>query len=496
MDSFILCGMQFGDEGKGTFVDYLAHEKNIDCIVRYNGGSQASHTVITEEGIKHKFSQLGSGMFLEKCHTYITENMVINLDNLLVEMEVFSNITGISIPSLIERIHIHENCFIVTPYHKLINKLREFSKGTNRRGTVGTGVSEVMYLVNESKLCMSKPTLGLQVKDIFNTNADKPIIHKLEELQNYVQQFYDNNKDVIWKNVPEEMKKDLEKEINFLLEPNAFLKISERYIAKFQDVPGDIDLSKCIYNIYETTLRKNCKSAIFEGSQGLLIDGIYGIKPNTTFLDTTNNFALDISYYRDNIKKIGIAKAFTSRHGLGVFPTESTSVASKISDENQEETFWNGKIRFGWFDAILFRYAQSINNVDEIYLSSLDKLSSFETIKICNEYVYNGSVDETFKQIFNYYIANEKVIITDIKQSSEDLGKYLKQCTPEYIKVNGWKKSLSNIYSKSELPIECKGYIFLIEMLINVPITIISVGPTRANKIRLVKKDVTQNEYS
>ena len=89
MDSFILCGMQFGDEGKGTFVDYLAHEQNIDCVVRYNGGSQASHTVITPSKIIHKFSQLGSGMFLDKCHTYITENMVINLDNLMVEMKVF-----------------------------------------------------------------------------------------------------------------------------------------------------------------------------------------------------------------------------------------------------------------------------------------------------------------------------------------------------------------------------------------------------------------------
>ena len=75
MDNFILCGMQFGDEGKGTFVDYLIYNQNIDCIVKYNGGSQASHTVITPSRIVHKFSQLGSGMFSEKCHTYLTDNM-------------------------------------------------------------------------------------------------------------------------------------------------------------------------------------------------------------------------------------------------------------------------------------------------------------------------------------------------------------------------------------------------------------------------------------
>ena len=71
MDNFILCGMQYGDEGKGTFVDYLAHKYNINCVVKYNGGSQASHTVITPDGILHKFSQLGSGMFLEDCHTFL-----------------------------------------------------------------------------------------------------------------------------------------------------------------------------------------------------------------------------------------------------------------------------------------------------------------------------------------------------------------------------------------------------------------------------------------
>ena len=486
MDSFILCGMQFGDEGKGTFVDYLAHEKDIDCVVRYNGGSQASHTVITPTRIVHKFSQLGSGMFLEKCHTYLTENMVINLDNLLVEMEVFSNKTGISISELIDRIHIHESCFIVTPYHKLINKLREFSKGANRRGTVGTGVSEVKYLLAESKCFTYELPLGLQVKDIFNPYSNNPTIGRLEALQNYVSAFYQSNKNVIWQNVPEEMKEALEREIAFLLKPKAFLTLASDYVIKFKQAARDVNVNKCIYNAYELTLRKNCVSAIFEGSQGLLIDGTYGIKPNTTFLDTTNHFALDIYYYRDNITKVGIAKAFNSRHGLGLFPTESSDLNEKISDENQDESFWNGKIRFGWFDAVLFRYAQSINQVDELYLSSLDKLDGFETIKVCNEYLYNGIVDERFDELFTYFIsADGKITITDIKGNGEDLGKYLERCVPIYIDVRGWKSDISNISDKCKLPNECLNYILLLEKLIKLPITVVSVGPTRNNKIRM-----------
>lgn len=486
MDSFILCGMQFGDEGKGTFVDYLAHEKNVDCVVRYNGGSHASHTVVTPSSVVHKFSQLGSGMFLKKCHTYLTENMVINLDNLLVEMEVFSSKTGVSVSELMDRIHINEECFVVTPYHKLINKLREFSKGANRRGTVGTGVSEVKYLLSEPKLFPYEPSLGLQVKDIFNHYSNNPIIGRLEALQDYVSEFYQSNKDIIWKNVPEEMKWDLKKEISFLLEPKSFLTIASNYVIKFKQVPQNVSLSKCIYNADELIFRKNCENAIFEGSQGLLIDRIYGIKPNTTFLDTTNHFALDISYYRDNITKIGIAKAFNSRHGLGVFPTESDYVSGKIFDENQEESFWNGKIRFGWFDAVLFRYAQSINKVDELYLSSLDKLDDFEVINVCNKYNYMGVVDERFEDLFDYSIATDGYItIKGIKVMGDDLGKYLEKCVPIYIHVEGWKSDISNISNKSELPEKCIEYIQLLEELTEIPITVISVGPTRNNKIRM-----------
>ncbi len=479
MDSYILCGMQFGDEGKGSFIDYLAFNHNIDAVIKYNGGSQASHTVITPNGTLHKFSQLGSGMFLEKCHTYLTENMVINLDNLMVELDVFSKKTGIPISKLLERIHIHENCFVVTPYHKLINKLRELSKGEKRRGSVGTGVSEVKYLLYEEEL-------GLQVKDIFNLTSNTPITNKLEALHHYANTFYHQNEDLIWSNTPDFMKDSLEKNIAFLLNSKVCLGLAMNYVMNLKKATDEVNLSKCIYSTYESSFRKECGTVIFEGSQGLLIDSTYGIKPNTTYLDTTINYALDISSYKDKIHKIGIAKAFTSRHGCGIFPTESLEVSSKISDENQESSFWNGSIRFGWFDAILLRYAQSINHVDELYLSSLDKLDSFEKLKICNEYLYNGIVDDKFKKIFEFVtVENGNVIITDIKENDDALSLYLEKCIPKYISINGWHSDISNISDKKMLPQNCLEYISTLEKLIHIPITVISVGSTRENKIQI-----------
>lgn len=478
MDSYILCGMQAGDEGKGSFIDYLAHQKNIDCIIRYNGGSQASHTVVTPDGVLHKFSQLGSGMFLGKCHTYITENMVINLDNLMVELEVFSEKTNIPISDLIKRIHIHENCFVVTPYHKLINKLRELSKGKQRRGTVGTGVSEVMYLVKHS------PSIGLQVKDIFSSDISASLVSRLYELQKYVQNFYTSNKEEIEKNTPASLKDSLQNEIEFLLEQTSFLTIARMFIINIKNAPSLRNLRACIYSNYEYSYRKNCSSAIFEGAQGLLIDDMYGIKPNTTHLDTTINFALKLSTDRDNITKIGISKAFSSRHGLGLFLTEDVQMSQKISDNNQEESFWNGKIRFGWFDTVLVKYAQMINKVDTLFLSSLDKLDSFEKIKICIAYIYTGVIDDKFKKIFKYIIKpNGLIVITSIKEPDIDLGKYLKDCLPFYLCIDGWLSDISKITDVCTLPEKCLSYIHLLEIYSGIPISVISVGPTRENKV-------------
>lgn len=484
-----MCGMQFGDEGKGTFIDYVTHEKQADAIIRYNGDSQSSHTVITPEGRLHKFSQLGSGMFLDTCHTYITENMVVNLDNLMVELEFFSRTTGISIPKLIRKMHIHENCFVVTPYHKLLNRLRELSKGNKRRGSVGTGVSEVMYLLQEqekNQLFPYERPLGLQVKDIYQKYTNNAIIGRLEALQSYVEKFYYQNQSAIWRNTPKEMKETIKKEIDYLLCPKAFFIIATDYVTNLKHAPKEYNLSQCIYTTYEQSIRKECVNTIWEGSQGLLIDREYGIKPNTTFLDTTNHFALSIAYRNDNVKKVGIAKAFTSRHGLGVFPTETEEVSSKVFDENQIESFWNGKIRFGWLDAVLLRYAQKINQVDELYLSCLDQLENFETIKICNAYLYHGKMEKEFAKLFDYEVMQEGTIrITDIKENGEHLSKYLQKCIPQYVEIPGWQEEIRNATSKEQLPEKCKMYISIIELLTGIPITVVSVGPTRENKIRV-----------
>lgn len=479
MHNYILTGMQYGDEGKGSFVDWLTDTEKIDCIVRYNGGCSSSHTVINPDGIIHKYRQLGSGMFRNTCQTYLTENMVVDLAALKREIEGFALETNTNIIDVLKRVHIHENCFVVTNYHKLMNMLREISLGENRRCSGGSGVSEVKRIFFDTA-----GAVGIQIKEIFSINALDIVKKKFKLLQQHVFDFYNQNYTLIWNNVPEQMASNLRKWIVWLNGDYAAEYEATSYINKFgRDSEFDLFSNGCIYESSSEYIESYDK-VIYEGTRGLLIDYEYGTKPNTTFLNTTIEFAVKSVNSKDTMSRIGVAKAICSRHGAGAFPTEVEKMSEEINDDNQEVTYLNGKIRYGWFDAVLFRYAQSINNVNEVYLSSLDLLSNYRKIKICNRYIYDGEIDDIFSETFSYFIDEDgKVNITDIKMPNEELGKYLEKCIPKYIVIDGWNSYIYDITKKEELPEGCLLYIKMIEIITGVKVSVISVGPTRDNKI-------------
>lgn len=467
-DNYVVCGMAFGDEGKGSFIDYLALSYGIKNIVRYNGGSQAGHTVITPGGVLHKFSQLSSGTFYSQSRTFLSSNMVINPINIVEEAHRFALKSGLDLEEILARVFIHEDCWIVTPYHKLLNKLRELSSKDNKRGSVGTGVSEVMILLEEN--------LGVKFKDLYASDILKK---KLTDLCQYTADFISRNSEVIKEVINQPEYESLRQEYDYLTNFSSIGNIHNYYLLLIKSNKFNI----C--NDFFKYLGAG-EPAIYEGSQGLLLDRVYGFKPNTTMLDTTNKYALKMlfDYQNDNVVKIGVLKAFSTRHGIGIFPTEDNNLNTKISDENQSNGFSNGSMRFGWFDAVLVRYAQKINQVDELYLSSLDKLNFFSKIKICNSYKYFGKVDDKFRSLFDFYESDGEIIIKDIKCHDDILTLYLKQCQPVYTVVDGWNKDISDCHEKSDLPSACIGYIEEIEKLINIKVTVISVGPTRINKIR------------
>ena len=516
--------MQFGDEGKGTFIDWLTHIFKADWIVRYNSGSQAGHTVVAPDGTTHQFSQLGSGFLNGKVKEYISENMVINMDNLFTEISCLTKETGMTQEEIFDRVCLSLDCLVVTPYHKLLNRLRELSLGDKSRGSVGTGVSEVPYLYyisqpkyKHGKIYNKYGQLYVHLRDLFglyNPKSRERLVSVFMSLRNYVYDFYLSHEKEINANMPAEMKEDLEKEIQFLLFDScryeyiamAFMQKSYNLLSDYPNfmsrvsspTPWVDELNN--HGDTNSAEEKSKYTIIFEGGQGLLLDGRYGTRPNTTLLDTTNHYAMKLAKKVDAIahgrkvhtRKIGIAKAFYSRHGKGVFPTESEDLQKYISDEHQVTSFWNGKIRFGWFDAVLFRYAQRINKVNEVFLSSLDKFNGLPKLKVCNSYRYKGTVDDKFKKLFSYYIDEHgDVIIVDILRSYKNISRYLCECEPIYITVNGWDRAVFesiNGYNPT-LSKECKEYIRLISTLTKVPVTCISYGPTREQKLQLGGKN-------
>ncbi len=464
-NSFIVSGSMFGDEGKGTISDYLANKYNLKENVRYNGGSQASHTVIVGNE-KHKFSQLGSGM-LNNTRTYLSENTIVNLFNIICEAKELRKVTGRRVEDILKNVYIDENASLVTPYHALINQLRELSLKEKSLGSVGTGVSEV-YKVKQLT------GLELKVKDLIDGTSDKI----LRELFRYTSEYFKEKRNLI----DDEQFELLinEKDIYYLTNP-----INRGYLMRCYSNLLESNLFNIVSGINEFHKSSN---VLFEGSQGLLIDREYGIKPNTTSLDTTNKYGIKLANSINiPFKTIGCIGAVNSRHGKGILPTYDNYLSSVIFDENQSPNYFQGSPIYGWFDAVMLRYSHMINQNDYYFLSGLDRLNNLETIKICNRYIYSGEIDEEFNETFDYYIEGDKVYIYDIKKNSDYLKQYLSRCIPDYIELDGFNIDFSKIKSYYDIPTKCSDYIDMIESLTKTDIAIVGVGPDRCQKLERKK---------
>ena len=461
-NSFIVSGSMFGDEGKGTICDYLANKYHLKENVRYNGGSQASHTVISNNK-KHKFSQLGSGM-LNDTRTYLSDNTVVNLFNIISEAKIFSQLTERNIENILENIYVDQNALIVTPYHSLINKIRELSLKENSLGSVGTGVSEVYKL---KKLT----GIELRLKDLLSGKSDEII----NELFNYTSDYVKEKRKMIREELFEKLIN--EKDIYYLTN-----QVNRDYIKRCYSNLLNSNLFNIVNGIKEFHIDNN--NVLFEGSQGLLIDKEYGIKPNTTSLDTTNQNGIKLANeINSNIQRIGCASILTSRHGKGVLVTHDEYLDSMIYDENQQYNYFQGSPIYGWFDAVLFRYSCLVNPNDYYFLSGIDRLNKFETIKVCNRYEYNGQIDEEFNEIFDYYFDEGKVYIYNIKKNSDRLKDYLLKCSACYIELDGYDVDFSKIKSFDDLPYKVIDYLDLLEFICKVEFNVIGIGPDRCQKL-------------
>ncbi len=346
MKADLIVGLQWGDEGKGKIVDLLA--PNYDCIVRYQGGHNAGHTIVVN-GEKIPLHLIPSGVLYPNIINIIGNGTVISPEHLIKEMGKFQNLKG--------RLFVSDRAHLLLPYHADIDKAKETKRAGAAIGTTGRGIgpcysdkiSRGGFRVGD---LLHVPQLVEKVKAYFDQNS-----FLFEQLGVYAPNLFDL-RDILWRYADE-------------LTP---------YIA---------DSVEMISN----TLKDN-KKILLEGAQGTMLDIDLGTYPFVTSSNTAVGGALSgsgISPKRLG-KIIGIAKAYCTRVGNGPFPTEDMGAQGQyLRDKGQEYGTTTGRPRrCGWYDAVAARYAVEINGCDSIALMKLDVLDGIEKIKVCTEYEVHG----------------------------------------------------------------------------------------------------------
>jgi adenylosuccinate synthase len=456
---WLLIGLSNGDETKGGTVDWLTANYPVKTIFRYNGGAQAAHNVVAASGVTHCFAQLGSGLLAAPVSTYLSRYVAVNPLSLMVEYRILESKINFSIPE----IQLDTESLIITPYHILINQMREISRGAKRYGSCGKGVGETM---SDAKKYGKEV---LRAKDLSNFSVLK---HKLRCLQALKIEEGEQLLNTDFTN-PHLLSR-LEK------------MCSEDYFKNLID--WYLDFSKWSGVKLVSSLTIDPESDIIgEGAQGILLDRDYGFYPHVTQSNTSFHNAEEL--IKENklvgeVIKIGVLRAYATRHGAGPLVTYDQELATLIPDIHNTTNDFQGDFKIGWLDLVTTRYALKIaGEIKGIALSCLDRLQTLKEVKTCTSYKYNGPEGlEVLKQFFECHSIGEhfRPIITDIKlipaNRVQDLSwrqkitDILNDCEPVYRVIKVKKTVFINEYVEH------------LETALKTKILLVSTGPTAGDK--------------
>ncbi len=416
----MVLGTQWGDEGKGRIVDLIA--SRTDLVVRYQGGNNAGHTIVTD-GKKIILHHVPSGILRENSLSLIGNGVVVDPKVLIAEIDALRSAGYPVSPS---NFLVSERAHVIMPYHREIDMLREKRRASGRKiGTTGRGIGPVY----EDKYARR----GVRMLDLTEPEAfRRRLVSVMAERNAYIEKVLGS-------------------------EPLSPESVYEEYV-RYGEVLGPFisDVSAIVRRSGDEG-----KSILFEGAQGSLLDIDFGTYPYVTssnaglggvFSGTGAVPALVSSI-------VGVTKAYTTRVGEGPFPTEeSGEIQDALRREGEEYGATTGRSRrCGWLDAVALNYALRTNGVTAIALTKLDVLSGFEKVRICTGYGYNGSITKEFPASLSA----------------------LENCEPLYEEMEGWDEDLEGIKSAEELPPNALRFIKRIEELTGVPVWIVSVGPQR-----------------
>ncbi len=416
-------GGQWGDEGKGKIVDCLS--SSVDAVVRFQGGHNAGHTLITDDS-KLVLHLVPAGILHHSVTAFIGNGVVLSPDALHKELEELTS----RVEDINERVRISEDCTLLIPSHAALDRAREAAKGKQAIGTTGRGIGPAY----EDKVARR----AIKAHHLFDQNLLSDKVNELMEYHNFllVHQFGS-------------------KEFDVSQVFNSLCKSSEWMLPLITDVSGDV-----------SELLKKGRKVLFEGAQGVMLDIDHGSYPYVTSSSTgIGGISTGAGVPPAKVDKtLAIVKAYTTRVGAGPFPTElhDDDTGRHLASKGKEFGATTGRPRrCGWFDAVLVRRAHQTNHFDGLCITKLDILDGLESIKICVGYRRAGQ-----------YISN-----------STSNAFRLEQCEALYEELPGWPGSTYGITDYQDLPELAKVYLNRISEVTGIQIAMISTGPERSHTI-------------
>ncbi|OYU96817.1 MAG: adenylosuccinate synthase [Bacteroidetes bacterium B1(2017)] len=415
----VVLGLQWGDEGKGKIVDVLTPK--YDVVARFQGGPNAGHS-LEFGGNKYVLNTIPSGIFHEHCINIIGNGVVVDPVQLKKEIEK-AETTGVDIR---KNLYISEKAHVILPTHRLVDAASEAYKGVHKVGSTLRGISPTY----QDKIGRSGLRIGDLISPNFKSKYDTAVSNhkKLLDSLNY--------------------------EYNLADHEPAFYEAVE-YLKQFKIVNTEY---------YVNHLISQGKKVLAEGAQGTLLDIDFGSYPFVTSSNTiTGGACSGLGIAPQKINKVyGIFKAYCTRVGNGPFPTEQENETGELLRKlGHEFGATTGRPRrTGWLDLPTLKYAIMLNGVTDLICTKSDVLSGFETVEVCDSYDIGGTV--TTELPFN--MMDERI-------------------KPLYKSFAGWTGNLSAIKQYAELPETFKTYMDYVEQQIQVPVSMISVGPDREETI-------------
>lgn len=418
MSTRVVIGAQWGDEGKGKVIDLLSDK--VGVVARYQGGANAGHT-LKFDNTTIVLHLVPSGIFHGNCRCVIGNGVVIDPIALIAELEEVRS-HGVNPDG---RLFISENAHVIMSYHKTLDQEKEKAKGDNKIGTTGRGIGPAY----ENKYNRA----GVRMLDLLDEETLTQKVYANVVQVNFILSSIGSDKQIEPKPIIEEMLKAGEVLKEFITDTGLLLHQS----------------------------KKEGESILLEGAQGALLDVDHGTYPFVTSSSPTSGGACTGTGLPPTAitHVMGIMKAYCTRVGNGPFPTELfDETGEEIRRIGHEFGATTGRPRrTGWLDLVALKYAVRINGINELAVTKLDVLDSFDEIKICTSYELDGVHSDLFP--------------VD--------GKKLSKVKPVYTTLPGWKMNSNAIKSKENLPETIVNYLKFIENYLEVPVVILSTGPKR-----------------